>query len=310
MKFLCTSDWHTRITNPRYRTDNYYESLMKKIGWIFDLADEEQCTAILHGGDLCDSPDQSNNVKVDIIKLCHKYKISLYIIAGQHDLLYRKFSNTTLAVLAEAGVVTILNSDPIIYDDNINIYGASWEEEIPEVIDKDATNILLIHKMIVQDKPLWPGQTDYTTAKSTLLKYADYYLIVSGDNHNSFMATTTTEKKQGSVLLNCGSLMRTTVAQREHRPCIWIYDVDLHSFKQHFIPIAPIEDVMDLETADEIKEKNEALEAFMEGLSSDYSIELNFEENLKNLMIENKTDNRIKKLGNSFLEKYYEGGIR
>jgi len=66
--------------------------------------------------------------------------------------------------------------------------------------------------------------------------------------------------------------------------------------------------VMDLETADEIKEKNEALEAFMEGLSSDYSIELNFEENLKNLMIENKTDNRIKDLTESFLEKYYEGG--
>ena len=305
MKFLCTSDWHTRITNPRYRTDNYYESLMGKIGWIFDLADKEQCTAILHGGDLCDSPDQSNSVKVDIIKLCHKYKISLYIVAGQHDLLYRKFSNTTLTVLAEAGVVTILNSDPIRYDNNINIYGVSWDEEIPKVEDPKALNILVIHKMIVQDKPLWAEQTGYIKADTLLKEYKNYQLIISGDNHNSFIYTTANQ-----TLINTGSLMRTTTAQRDHTPCVYVYNIETKEAIKHFIPIAPIEDVMDLETADEIKEKNEALEAFMEGLSSDYSIELNFEENLKNLMIENKTDNRIKKLGNSFLEKYYEGGIR
>ena len=65
---------------------------------------------------------------------------------------------------------------------------------------------------------------------------------------------------------------------------------------------------MNLELADEVKERNEALEVFMKGLTSDYGIELNFEENLKNLMIENETPSHIKKLANNILEKYYGGG--
>ena len=310
MKFLIIGDLHIRATNPRYRIDDYYSTLMRKLKWIFDLAKKENCGAILQPGDFFDSPDQSNKVEIDLINLLKEKDIPIYTVLGQHDLRFRQPTNVALTKFDVLNKVCIVNKNGIDLGNNVHIYGASWEEEIPKIKDTKVISILVMHRMVIKDKSLWPGQTDYTTAKSILLRYVDYYLIVSGDNHNSFMATTTTEKKQGSVLLNCGSLMRTTVAQREHRPCIWIYDVDLHSFKQHFIPIAPIEDVMDLETADEIKEKNEALEAFMEGLSSDYSIELNFEENLKNLMIENKTDNRIKKLGNSFLEKYYEGGIR
>ena len=102
--------------------------------------------------------------------------------------------------------------------------------------------------------------------------------------------------------------MRTTTAQRDHKPCVYTYNSETKKATKHLIPIKPIEDVMDLETADEVKEKNAALDAFMDGLSSDYEIELKFEDNLKSLMLKNKTDTRIKELGNSFLEKYYEGG--
>ena len=58
-----------------------------------------------------------------------------------------------------------------------------------------------------------------------------------------------------------------------------------------------------------IKELAEAItNSHTSDLVQSHVKELKFEDNLKNLMDENKTSGRIKKLGNSFLEKYYEGG--
>lgn len=297
------SDSHVRFKSPRYRTDDFFQALMGKIDWIFELAKKENCGAILHGGDLFDKPDISNRIKIDLLQTLYHARTKLLTVYGQHDLRWRKKSDSVLSLFKIVNAVTILNSDPIRYDDNINIYGASWDEEIPEVEDPEAISILVLHKMIVQDGPLWAEQKDFVRADTLLKKYKNYQLIVSGDNHNSFIYTTINQ-----TLINTGSLMRMTTAQRDHTPMVAIYDTETKEATKYLIPIAKIEDVMDLETADDIKEKNEALDAFMDGLSSEYGIELNFEENFKNLMIENKTDNRIKKLGNSFLEKYYEGG--
>ena len=313
MKILCTRDWHIRSKNPRYRIDDFFQTMMGKLNWMFELAKEENCDVILHGGDFFDSPDQKNSTKIEIAKLLLRYKVPVYVVAGQHDLLHRRFSNTTLALFQTFGGVNILDGElragtciPCIDDSghyDVNIYGASWEEEIPTPKDPDAINILAIHKMIVKDKPLWAEQKGYTKADTFLKAHKEYNLIVTGDNHQSFIHTTTNQ-----ILVNTGSLMRTTTAQREHTPVAVIYDSETRKAKKYLIPVKPIDEVMDLETANNIKEKNEALDAFMDGLSSECDIELKFEDNLKNLMDENETPDRVKKLGNSFLEKYYEGG--
>ena len=303
MHILITGDWHIRTTSPRYRTDDYYSTLMGKLSFIFALAKEKGCGAILQPGDFFDGPDQSNKVEIDLINLFKEKNIPIYTVLGQHDLRHRNADGTALTKFDAIELVEIVSNDPIRYEGNIHIYGASWEEEIPEVINKDAVNILVMHKMVINGKPLWPGQTDYITAKSMLPKYDDYNLIVSGDNHQHF----TYGEKSGSILINCGSLMRTNVTQRDHQPVVYIVDMETQKMDQYLIPIAPIEDVMELELADEIKERNEALEAFMTSLSSDYAIDVNFEENLKSLMATNETSDHVKTLANKFLGKYYEG---
>ena len=308
MKILVTGDWHIRASNPRYRVDNYYETLMGKIKWILDLAEKEECSHILQPGDFFDSPDQSNKVEIELMELLGSYPIDfIYTIFGQHDTKWRNVGNTALQKFYVSEFVKLPLNGFLSDDNSTYIYGASWEEEIPEPLNPEAINILITHRMVVQDKPLWDQQKDYITAKSLLLKYDTYDLIITGDNHQSFMETTTTEKKRGSVLLNCGSLMRTTIAQRDHKPCVWIYDTSLSSYKQHYIPIEPIEEVMNLELADETKERNEGLDAFMKGLSSNYGIELKFEDNLKNVIAENEIPNNIKNIADGYIARYYEG---
>ena len=306
MKLMILGDLHIRATNPRYRTDKYYETLMGKLEWGFELAKEEGCEAVLQPGDFFNSPDQSNKVEIDLINLLTEKGIPIYTVLGQHDLRYRQPINVALTKFDVLNKVCIVDENGIDLGNNVHLYGVSWEKEIPKVRDPKAISILVMHRMVIKDKSLWPGQENFLKANSLLKKYSAYDLMVTGDNHSPLHFTY--KEKNGSMLINCGSLMRTTTLQRDHKPCIYVYDVETKQATKHLIPIKPIEDVMDLETADEVREKNAALDAFMDGLSSDYEIELKFEDNLKSLMIENKTDTRIKELANSFLEEYYEGG--
>lgn len=298
MKILCTGDWHTRATAPRYRIDKYYQVQMQKLKWIFELGKKEDCICILQPGDFWDGPDVPNHVERDIIHLIYQYNIDVYSVFGQHDTKYRSQNNTALAVLAKAEVIDILGTTPIEYKATVHIYGVSWEQEIPKIRDKKVVNILVLHKMIVEGKPLWQEQTNYTKASVFLKKCKDFDLIVSGDNHNSFMVNAGNQ-----FLINCGSLMRMTAAQRKHKPCVWIYDTETKDVKQHFIPIAPVEEVFS-EKAEEIKEQNEELEAFVTILATDKEeLSVSFEDNVEILIV--IVNKEVKDLAHEFLANYY-----
>ena len=240
MYAILTGDWHIRPTAPKWRTSDYYKLLLGKLQWIVDFAIENGIKIIIPPGDVFDSPDVPNRVKVDIIKLLRP--IDVLTIFGQHDLKYRQREDTALQVFIEDGTVKILNDVPIYYgfgEQQVDIYGASWEEEIPKVENRDNFNILAIHKMIVKKDPLFPDQTDFIAAKDFSKQYKDFDVVISGDNHNSFSYLPKKETK----IINCGSLMRSTTAQYDHKPCIWIIDTETGEAGQHFIPIKPVTEV-------------------------------------------------------------------
>jgi DNA repair exonuclease SbcCD nuclease subunit len=276
---------------------------MNKIRWIFELAVKEGCEIILQPGDFFDSPDQANYVIRELVSVLRYYDgLQIFSIYGQHDTRYRKTFNTTLGIFEEMGLVSILGNNSYNCD-GIDFYGASLGKEIPDPVNRNEINILIAHKMIVQSQPLWADQTDYISTKDMLKKYQDYNLIVSGDNHQSFIHGS----KFGSMLINCGSLMRTTIAQRDHHPVAYIVDSETNEITKYEIPIRPIEEVMNLELADEIKERNKDLEAFMSGLSSNYDAELSFEKNLTNLMKMNETSKEIRGIAEEIMGRYYAG---
>ena len=304
MKILCTGDLHIKATAPHNRIDDYYQTQLSKLKWIFDLAEKENCEAILQPGDFCDSPDLPNHVVKDIISLAYHCESYLLSVFGQHDKKYRNNDNTVLSVLEEAEAVYPLKDTPFRFSNNVEIYGASWEEEVPKVQDTKAINILVLHKMIIANEPLWPGQTDYVKADTFLKTYKNYDLIISGDNHQSFIRLAS-NKGNCPILINCGSLMRMTTTQQNHRPCVWIYNSETKKAKRYFIPIQPSEEVFSPE-AEETKERNLEMEAFIEKLATgDKEVTLSFEDNL-NVLMDKKVESQVKELANGFLERYYQ----
>ena len=107
------------------------------------------------------------------------------------------------------------------------------------------------------------------------------------------------------MLINCGSLMRTTTIQVDHKPVVWIYDTELKEAKCFEVPIVPIDQVMDLELANTIKVRNKKLDEYMEHLSSDYAIDLQFEKTVQNIVKKNEVKHRTQAIIGEVFMKYY-----
>jgi DNA repair exonuclease SbcCD nuclease subunit len=144
--------------------------------------------------------------------------------------------------------------------------------------------------MVIKQK-LWEGQTEYEFG-NVLLKNNPFDLIVTGDNHKSF-----TFKDEDRYLVNCGSLMRSSIDQIDHEPVVYIYDSDKRTLEKLLIPVKAISNIMRIEEAQQEKEKNEKLIAFVEGLKEDTQIEgLDFLNNLKSYLDNNDVDQGVKNI--------------
>lgn len=271
MKILCLGDVHLRRSNPINRKDDYFNTQFQKIKYVYDYAVDNQVSMILQPGDLYDRFDCPYSVTEHYIRYFNSQVINIPIFAilGQHDQRYHRSGkeNTPIGCLfagiERTGSKILRVSSPLIFEEEyskskIEIYGASWNEEIPEPQNKSAINILVIHKMVTKDGPLWEGQEEYINAQE-LIKKTNYHLIVCGDNHKSFV-----EDYRMRRLVNCGSLMRTNIDQFDHKPCFYIYDTKSKSLSYNEIPIE--KNVFDTEEV-EIKEyENKLLQSFVNKL--------------------------------------------
>jgi len=296
---LLSGDWHIRTKNPVNRIGNYEDDIFTKLQWIVNTAKEYKCVAIVQPGDFFDHRRVSNLLLVRCMDFFFNSIVPVLTIFGQHDMRYhRNKDDTALKVMETAEAITLLGDHPYNVS-KISFYGASWNEPIPIVKNKEAINILVTHRMVIDETPLWPGQVDYVTGKRLRKQCKDYDVICCGDNHNTF---------QAKNLVNAGSLMRSTMGQIEHKPTVFIYDTDTKKIKSIEIPVKPVEDVLKMEEFSENKERNERLESFIELLGT-HTKEggLNFEDNVKVLRNKAGLTPLESNLVDDFIATYYEG---
>lgn len=287
MRLLLTGDWHYTNKTPVSRTDNYHLALCDKIKQIFHIAHRENVDAILQPGDFTDTPflDYKNYITLFNLINDNCNDIPIYTIFGQHDLKYRNKGNTPLDALHHS--LDNFHADFYFAPFNdIDIYGVSYGEEIPKIANPKIFNVLVIHKMILYKKEEnW--QEDYDLGTEFLTKNK-FDLIISGDNHQSFII-----KKNNKCLINCGSLMRSTIEQIDHKPCFYIFDTDAQEYTQFMITINSWKYCFDLERKVKEEETDEKMKAFVSGLKTHKSLGLNFVDNLIMYMRKNNVDSEI-----------------
>ena len=279
---LC-SDIHWRADVPICRTDDFQAAMDRKLEFIFDLCRKYE-VPLLCGGDIGHRPQWPNWLQTRFAQLAKG--VNIYSALGQHDLpghSLEEFDRSGCGVLGETGVVNFDDS----FVDNLAIFVSHWEEEIP-IPDEDFTMpILLTHRLVIQDKKEWPEQQAWP-AESLLKDYPQYKLILSGDNHIPFVV-----KRDGRLLVNPGSMMRTTAAQADHKPRVYLWDAEANEVAPVYLPIEP--GVVDRSHIDVVDEKQERRQAMAERIKKGYEVSIDFEKNLAAKMEVSKTPKNISK---------------
>ena len=297
---ILTADLHLRSTIPICRKDDFLKEQERKIDFILRKSHLHQCP-ILIAGDIGDKPQWENWLLEKYIRKFKTHSQKIYVLPGQHDLPNHrldKLPESGLGVLAASLAIKLL-FDPMIYAQGIEIFPFPFGKKtlkIEEYQNKKfgksgGQNIAIIHQLVSQTK-LWKGQENFVSAKSLLKKFPEYDLIVSGDNHQSFI-----EEYKGRLLVNPGSIMRSTIGQINHKPKIYLWYAETNTVIECFIPIKkdvfrPTEEIIELE------ERNTDL--FIQTIIRDYDVNISFEKNMercfnKNPDLPKKVKDRIYK---------------
>jgi DNA repair exonuclease SbcCD nuclease subunit len=287
MKIALISDTHIKESRPPCRSDDFLVVQEKK--WRHFLNADVDIWLV--GGDLFNTNPPSEFMKKWFLRVLNDSQIStlvvdewykhLFVVYGQHDMEHHSLSSldrTGIAVLQEAGYLTVLGKDSIQFG-NVYIYGANFGE-IPPKVTTTGTNILVWHKMVIEQS-LFPGQIA-DSAQAILTKYgSEYDLILTGDNHQTIIKQIGLPHPRW--LVNPGSMLRLKADQAEHKPLFFIYDTDSRVLEFKYFPID-----LSVISREHIKEEedNKHLEEMIQQMKQT-GIKLNFKNNLSSYLEKN-----------------------
>lgn len=265
---ILTSDWHIRDSQPECRTDDFEAAQWEKIDFIAALQRKYKCP-VLHAGDLFHHWKPSPYL---LAKTIQHLPDQFHTIYGQHDLPQHNLElrhKSGIYVLEQAGALTVLK-------------GTHWgQSPISSGINYHA--ILVWHKMVwIKDSP-YPGAPGDGEAYKVLRKYGkNVELILTGDNHQSFIAT-----GENCILVNPGNITRQTAAQVDFNPCVYLWDAEMSGdTKPIYLPIK--RGVVSREHIQHKQEQDARISAFVERLDSGEMDSVNFETNLAQFFEINK----------------------
>lgn len=263
---ILTADWHLQEgESPVCRIDNFEDAQWEKVRFISNLQKKHNCP-VIHSGDLVDYWKSSPELLAKIIEYLPKWFWSIY---GNHDLPQHNMDlvhKCSQYMLAKGGHLDILPNmgDWLTTPDDYKDFAA------PELCGRP---FFVWHIMTYQGKSPWPGCTS-PKGSALLRKYPQYDLIVTGDNHKPFV-----EEYQGRLLVNPGSIFRTTAAQENHRPRVYLWYADTNTVEPVYIPINT--GAISREHIDKKQERDNRIDAFISTLNTDFKMELSFKGYLK-----------------------------
>jgi DNA repair exonuclease SbcCD nuclease subunit len=258
---LC-GDIHLREDQPICRTDDFWSAQWRKLDFISDLQKQYQCP-VWCSGDLFDHWKPSPMLLSEASKHLPENFFTVY---GQHDL-----PQHSIDLAHKCGAYNLMVNGKVSI-----LQTGHWNTSLDDgrtgfiVRDRQAT---IQHITTYQGKLPWPGCTS-PMAASLLRKYPQFDLIVTGDNHKPFV-----EEYKGRLLVNVGSMMRSTADQINYKPCVWLWYAETNTVKPVYLPIE--EGVISREHLEVQEQRESRIDAFINRLNTEWEASLSFEENLE-----------------------------
>jgi len=279
-RLVWSSDWHLVDTIPRCRLDeDWYGFLDRIMKFIVKTANDKN--AILGiGGDLFGrrSPNISSYLLSMFIKNVLQVKKGTRILAGNHDEYFHNFdyiSKTSFGVL-DAFIKGSDNNDKLSYIDDLG----TWLNFNEDIVNP-GREIVFIHRLVFNSIKNVPPNVQASTAQDLLNEFPKAKMILTGDNHTSFIY-----KKNGRMVINPGSIYRGDVSQKDIVPTIYYIDTEKEIVEE--IKIPDNEKMVEDSYIIERDMKENRISAFVEKLRNNESVNLDFLENIENGLLANK----------------------
>lgn len=280
-KFIVTGDWHLRSQLPRCRKDeNWIGTQKKALNQICVFAIDKKCDVMVTG-DIFDSQSATSFEIIQLVqnfaKKLKKYNLGLYVIFGNHDLLYHSSEN-----IKKSAVGILLQTE--------NIFPISVFENVsaPNFDEEDVNcEYMFKHVLCFPDMKSLPPNVDAFTAKELLEKFDRCNYLFLGDMHKNFHY-----EKNGRHVVNPGCLLRQAVDFKNYNP--GFYYVDTENEKVEWLKIIDSEEFVDDSYILKEKEKEERIEAFASKLKETKDISLDFISNVEKSIEQNKISDDLK----------------
>lgn len=281
MKLLITADWHIRKTKPICRTDeDWIKTQFEAVEQVFELAVKYKADVCIVG-DIFHSNSDTDFECLQLIqnfaKKLKENKLHLFILAGNHDLLYHSSLN-----MNRSAVGILFRSENIFPLSELgeNVSATNFDEEV-----KDA-EIVFRHILTFESEKDLPPNVEAKTAKDLLKETPSAKWIFTGDNHHSFHY-----EKNGKHVINPGCLLRQAVDFIDYEPCVFLVDTEKEKVLQKFI--IDNKEFVDNSYILKQEEREERIGEFVESLKNTKSISLDFLENVKVALMNNKLSKEL-----------------
>jgi len=96
---------------------------------------------------------------------------------------------------------------------------------------------------------------------------------------------------RGRMLVNPGSLTRTTAGQVDHKPRVYLWYAESNTVEAVYLPIES--GVISRTHIDIAKDRDTRNEAFIERVNSDVEIQLSYEDNIENYFKKYRSEKRV-----------------
>jgi DNA repair protein SbcD/Mre11 len=219
MRLIYLTDTHIRGTTPRSRTDEFPDTIRKKLMEIISIAHERKVDFVLHGGDVFDRPSLSPAVVREFASVFRQFQVPIYAIAGNHDIYGHNpatIDRTMLGLLDAFGTLTLIEPDqPVVLEKDglrVQVTGQPFHYDLDrreihlDYAVKNTTSsdfcIHMVHGMLV-DRPL-PEGVAHTLVHQLWELDSDWDLLLTGHYHAGFPI----QSKEGRYIVNPGAIAR------------------------------------------------------------------------------------------------------
>lgn len=226
-KVIFVGDVHLKGSTPISRKDNYPETILNKLRFVFDYAKSIDSKHVFFLGDIFDTVNisiQYFSHCLSVFKQARDAGISLYTLAGNHDIRYDAIETlpiTPLGILIKSGAIELLDS---VVVDNTFIRGCHFPSD-PVRNDSDLYSILLLHRFYESGF----NEVPITKEDTISLGYNTYIL---GHDHKPYVTQFVECGDKDIRVIRPGSLARNSSEQynRLRKPRILIFDTDTKHF--------------------------------------------------------------------------------